>query len=117
MNNKEQKLKKLAIIAAASNNIPADIQEYVLNYLGKQDVKVFLRFYRSALDKKRIYISSAGSLTVATESLLKNTYKGKEIVVDIDPSLGAGLRIRENDTIVDFTFKKYIDETIETLKD
>jgi len=115
--NNELKIKKLAIEAAKSDKIPADIGEFVLNYLGKQELKVFLRFYKNELDKKRIYVSSPSALSSASMTSLKNIYKQKDIIVDIDPTLGAGLKIQQNDTIVDFTFKKYINETIDELKD
>lgn len=117
MNNTDQKIKKLAIIASQSDKIPSDIEEYILNYLGKQELKIFLKYFKSALEKKRVYVSSPADLRDESITMLKGIYKGKDILVDVNPSLGAGLKIRENDTIIDFTFRRYIDETIESLKD
>lgn len=117
MNNKEQKIKQLAILASQSNTIPEDISLYVINYLSKQDLKLFMRFYKNELDKKRIYVYSQEKLTDNNMKLLKNMYEKKDIILVVDHTLGAGLKIRQNDTIVDFTFKKYINDTIDTLKD
>ncbi len=117
MNNKEQKLKQLAILASKSDSIPEDIASYLLNYLGKQELKVFLRFYKNEIDRKRVYVSTPQNLSQDSMKTLKNLYAQKEIILSVDPTLGAGLKIQQNDTIVDFTFKKYIDDTIDTLKD
>ena len=117
MNNKEQKIKQLAILASQSNTIPEDVSSYVINYLSKQDLKMFMRFYKNELDKKRIYVYSPENLSENNMKTLKNLYEKKDIMLVIDSTLGAGLKIRQNDTIVDFTFKKYINDTIDTLKD
>jgi F0F1-type ATP synthase delta subunit len=111
-----QKIKKLAQIAGSSDNIPADIEKFVLNYMSKQELKDFMRFYKSVLDKRRVYVYAASELSKDTEKLLKDLYKDKEIYVDIEKSLGAGLKIRQDDMLIDFTFKKYINETLEKLK-
>jgi len=116
MNNKLQRMKKLALIAAQSNQIPTDIADYVLNYLGKQDLKEFLKYYKMAVDKKVVYVATPDSLSTASLNILKNLYKAKELKIKIDTSLGAGLKIQEDDMIVDFSIKKYINDTIEELK-
>lgn len=112
----KQKIKILAQIAAKNDKIPIDIEEYVLKCLSKKDLKDFLRFYKTAIDKTKIYVSSPEELSNEGTNLLKNLYKDKDIVLSIDKTLGAGLKLKEDDMIVDFTFKKYINDTIEKLK-
>lgn len=112
----KQKIKKLALIAAEEKTIPQDIQKYVLENMGKKDLKTFLSYYKKALDKKRIYITSSDALTNENISMLKSVYNDKEIVSTIDSSLGGGFKLAEDDMVVDFTFKKYINDTIEKLK-
>jgi F0F1-type ATP synthase delta subunit len=111
-----QKIKKLAIIAAENKTIPADIEEFVLTQLGKQELKIFLGFYKKALTKKRVYITSSDHVSDEIIKTLKGIYKDKEILTTVDESLGAGMKLTEDDTIIDFTFKKYINDTIEELK-
>jgi F0F1-type ATP synthase delta subunit len=60
---------------------------------------------------------TSGNLSTESLKSLKNIYKDKELIIEIDPTLGAGIKIREKDMITDFTFKKYIDQTIDSLKD
>ena len=111
-----QKIRKLALIAAESKNIPADIEQFVLKYLGKQDLKTFLAFYKNALNKRRVYVSSADKLSTDNLKMLKDIYNAKDIIELSDQSLGAGLKLVNDDMVVDFTFKKYINDTIEKLK-
>lgn len=112
----KQKIKKIAEIAAQSNIIPDDIRTYVLEILTKQELKDFLRNYRNALDKKRVYITTSTDVSQKEILDLLPNLKGKELILSQDASLGGGIKIRQTDTITDYTFKKYIDDTIEKLK-
>lgn len=111
-----QKIKKLAIIAASSSSIPEDIKSYVLTILGKKELKTFLSYYRRALDKKRVYITSSNEISSEMMKELKSIFDEKDIMTSIDPTVGGGLKLIEDDMVVDFTFKKYINDTIEKLK-
>jgi len=111
-----QKIKKLATIAASSNIIPEDIKSYVLTILGKQELKSFLSYYKRELDKRRVYVTTTEEISSEMMKELKSIFKHKEIMTSIDPSVGGGLKLTEDDMIVDFTFKKYINDTIERLK-
>ncbi len=112
----KQKIKKIAEIAAHSAVIPDDIKTYVLEILTKQELKDFLRNYRNALDKKRVYITTSTDVSQNEIKELLPNLKGKELILSHDESLGGGIKIRQEDTITDYTFRKYIDDTIEKLK-
>lgn len=115
MGNK-QKIKRLAIIAAKSSTIPRDIEEYVLTCFKKQELKEFLHYYKDALSKNRVFVTSSLDLSEENKTLLKSIFKEKELITLKEEDLGAGIKIRQNDTIIDYTFKKYINDTIEKLK-
>lgn len=112
----KQKIKKLALIAAEKEAIPQDIEQYVLEVMTKQELKDFLRYYKSALEKKRVHITTSTLVSNMEMANLKEQFKNKSLIISEDKTLGGGIRIRENDTIIDFTFKKYINDTIEKLK-
>lgn len=112
----KQKIRKLAQMAASEKVIPADIEKFVLEYLGKQDLKTFLTFYKNALQKKRVFVSAASEISKDSLKALRDQYKGKEVIELTDSTLGAGIKIVEDDMVVDFTFKKYINDTVEKLK-
>lgn len=115
MHNK-QKLKKLAVISAATSTIPNDIEEFVLNYLSKAELKEFLSYFEIELNKKRVFAVTPEALSDYNLKLLRKRYTDKEILPIIDKSLGAGLKLIEGDMVVDFTVKNYINDTIEKLK-
>lgn len=112
----KQKIKKLAFIAADSKAIPVDIEKFVLTRLGKSELKAFLAFYKAALSKKRVYVTSAEELSSESVKMIKSIYNDKEIIEIKDESLGAGLKLVNDDMVIDFTFKKYINDTIVKLK-
>ena len=112
----QQKIKKLATITASNKIIPADIEEYVLNFLTKQDLKMFMQSYKLELEKKRVYISTPTELSESELSLIKNMYKDKDIITSVEKDLGAGIKLRQNDTVIDFTVKSFINDTVDALK-
>lgn len=112
----KQKIKRLAQMAAENDTIPQDIEKFVLEVLTKQELKDFLRNYKNSLDKKRVYISTSTKIERNEISKLLPQFKNKELILTIDETLGGGIKIKQDDTIIDFTFKKYIDDTIEKLK-
>lgn len=112
----KQKIKKLAQLAAANKSIPKDIEEFVLTKLSKQELKDFLSFYRYELDNKRLYVAASKELSASEKTMLAGLFHNKELIVDIDKSLGAGLIIKNNDIVFDFSFRGLIDETITKLK-
>lgn len=112
----KQKIKRIAQIAAESKTIPEDIGQFVLKCLNKQELKTFLHYYKWSLEKKRVYVTSASELSLDNLSQIKSHYKGKEVITMVDKNLGAGIKLQNDDLVVDFTFKKYITDTIEKLK-
>lgn len=112
----QQKIKKLAEIASEKEAISQDVQEYVLTVLGKQDLKIFLMYFKQMIDKKTVYVKSATEITNQSLQILKNNFDGKKILVEEDKSLGAGVKLKIDDMVVDFTIKNYINETIAQLK-
>ena len=68
------------------------------------------------MQKERAYVTSASGLSIESMQNLKELFRGKEIISEIDENVGAGIRVRQKDIIIDYTFKRYIDDTIEQLK-
>lgn len=109
-------LKDLAKSCASSEKLSNKVVKYILDNLTKQDLKIFLSYYKTELDKKRVYVTASSTIDKDTMIALKNAYKGLDLEINYDKSVGAGIKIQQNDMIVDFTFKKYIEDTIEKLK-
>lgn len=110
------KLKQLALAVANEEKVSKEVEKFILSELNKQELKEFVRFYKSAIQKKRVYVTSSCKLSSPTIGEIKELYKDKEIIEHIDEKLGAGVKIQQDDIIVDYTFRKYINDTIEKLK-
>lgn len=112
----KQKIRKLAEITAQSSQVPKDIEGYVLDIMSKHELKEFLRVLKIELDKRRVFVTSSEALSAENLALLKREYKGKEMINSIDTSLGGGIKIKDNDLVIDFSYKKFIDDTIDRIK-
>lgn len=112
----KDKLKSLAKIASQNSVIPQDIESFVLTKLNKLELKLFLRFYNLELQRKSVKVSSASELSKETINSIHDIFVEKNIENVIDPTLGGGIKLQQDDLIIDFTVKKYINDTIEELK-
>jgi len=112
----KQKIKKLAIIASYEETIPQDIQEFVLTQFSKKELKMFMSFYKAAIERKSVYVSTPSDLSADTLKMLREVFKNKEVITVLDKTLGAGIKVRQNDMIIDFTIKSFINDTINKLK-
>lgn len=108
-------IKKLAESFASVDKISNNSAKFVLSNLSKEELKVFLSFYKVFLDRRRVYITSSSDIDRATMNNLKSIYKNYSLNVNVDKNLGAGIKIQHADMITDFTFKKYLEDTIEKL--
>lgn len=112
---KKDKLKELAKSIAQEKSISREVEKFLLS-LSRANLKFFARQYREELKRNSTYITSASQLNADSVKELEGIFKNKRLIADIDESLGAGIRIEDNDNIIDFTFKKYINDTIDMLK-
>lgn len=110
----EKRLRALAY-SIAQFGLDKKTADFVMQKLNKKQLKSFVMYYKKALAKQTIAVTSAGELSGAHMDELKQRYKNMKLHIEIDPSLGAGIKIRHDDTIIDFTFKKYINDTIAKL--
>ncbi len=112
MNDKQ--LRTLAY-SIAQFGLDKKTTDFVMQKLNKRQLKSFVMYYKKALAKQTIGVTSASELTSAQKEDLKQLYSNMKLNIEINPDLGAGIKIRHDDTIIDFTFKKYINDTIATL--
>lgn len=112
---KKNNLKQLAMLIAKENIISKKTSDFILT-LSRKNIKIFLHFYKNELQKKQAYITTASRLSMESLGTLKGLLKGKKLILNIDTAVGAGIKVQQADIITDYTFKRYIDDTIELLK-
>lgn len=109
------KLKKLAALVAREDLISKETEKFILS-LNRGNLKTFLMYYKLELLKNSAKVTTASALSSNEFKELKGIFKGKRLVAKVDDTLGAGIKIEHMDTVIDFTFKKYINDTIENLR-
>jgi F0F1-type ATP synthase delta subunit len=107
-----ERLKKLAEISLKESTIPEDIKQFILTKLNKNDLKFFLGHFKNALRRKRVYVTSPNILSKDQQLNLMKMYPQKDIIFSTDENIGAGIKIQDNDTIYDMTFRKYLTDLI-----
>lgn len=113
---KKNNLKQLAVLIAKENIISKKTSDFILKSLSRKNIKIFLHFYKNELQKKQVYVTTASRLSIGSLSTLKGLFRGKELILNIDAKVGAGIKVQQRDLITDYTFKRYIDDTIKLLK-
>lgn len=78
--------------------------------LSKRDVKVYIRGLKLSEQKRKVYIAIAKRSVYTDErKLFKGIFEGKELILQEDPSLLLGAKIRDNDIVYDFSLKERIE--------
>lgn len=108
-------LKKLAI-SIVENGIDAKTSSFLLTKLNKTQLKIFLTYYKKALAKKSVIVTTADTISLEVQNSLKKQFDDKMIILNTDPKVGGGIKMQLDDTIIDFTVKKYINDTIDQLE-
>lgn len=113
---KDKTIKLLAQSCVNNPKLTGKTISFIFKSLSKRELKFFLNCYRIALNKKRIYITASSQLDKTALRLLKTTYKDYELEFTYNKDIGAGIKVQQNDMIIDYTFKKYVTDTISQLK-
>jgi F0F1-type ATP synthase delta subunit len=96
--------------------IREDIAAQVLQDLSRSDLKRFLSALRRELKQRRVFVTLAGSPSAGMEEAISGSYGGRALSVERDETMGAGVRVRAGDDIVDASVRGYIRDIIEKLE-
>jgi hypothetical protein len=88
----------------------------LLDRLTRSQLKRFLVALRQELKRRRVYVTVAGEPDPSVGTAVGEQYPGRDIGVETDESLGAGVRISAGDDIVDASIRGYIREIIGDLE-
>jgi len=104
-------IKKLVLASYTKNKLDEKKVEKIAKLLSIADLKAYIRGLKLEEKKHKVYIALA-SKTIYNKKRkdLENLYKGKELVVEEDPSLLLGMRILDNDMLYDFSLKDRVNK-------
>jgi hypothetical protein len=88
----------------------------IIQGLSRAQLKEFLAALRREVKRRAVYVAVAGEPDIgAVGDSMAGHYAGREIQVARDDGLGAGVRVRAGDDIVDASVRGYIRSIIDEL--
>ncbi len=112
---KDKKLKKIAILLASQTDVPQDVVSFLSKNLTSSELKRLGKFVRLELKKRTVTLSTTTELSSAEKKTLKDLYQPLDVIFQTDKSLGAGMRVVKQDTVIDMSIKHYIIQMVQEL--
>lgn len=109
-------IKKLAKITAEEGKVNPQVAQFVLTKLPRKSLILYLRYLRSLVKHDSVKISSKTPLNNALKKQLLKHFPKKNVIFITKPSIGDGIKVEINDTIIDLTVKGFINEVMQNLK-
>lgn len=113
---KVKDIKKLSQITIENGTVDKKVANYILKKLLRKDIKIYLFYLVREIQKRSVYISSAYKLDDKDRQKISQMFKNHDMHFATDTTLGAGLVIQTNDTIIDASLKGAVQSTIDKLK-
>jgi len=114
MNNED--IKKLAELSFANGKVNESVKNFVLNNLSIRELRTYVFHLKNQFKKNKVYVTISNEPTKSTVGKISEIFEDKEIEFKVDPSLGGGIRIENDDNIINVNFKSLITQAVEKLK-
>jgi len=90
---------------------------FVLERLKKEDLAYYAHCFKKLVQSNTVTISSVDELDTDIKEKLEKFFENKIIRYENDASLGGGLVIRDNDTVIDASIKGQLRHLISKLQE
>lgn len=111
----DKELKQLARLVV-EEKVDTKKVESIVAKLADKDLKVFLKFLKQAIARNTVTVASADSITKEVALYFEKKYIGKRIVYSQNEELGAGVVVKIDDDVYDYTVRNYLATTIANLE-
>ena len=98
-------IKKLALSSYSNGKMNESKVLKVANLLKRSDLRAYLQVLRLIQKKNTVKIILAGKLDKSSRNNLNEIFKQKNIIIEEDPNLIAGLKIEDFDNVYEFNLK------------
>ncbi len=109
-------LKKIAKFTVKAGNIGKEIAEIILSELTRKELIFLFRYLGRTMEENTVRVFSQDSIPELLRKTLARKFYPKTVIFDKDSSLGAGIKIKMNDTVINFSVGSYLDELVTSLK-
>ncbi len=104
------------MVLRPDGEVREEVAARIIGELSHSELKRFLTTLTRELARRRISVVMAGEPTAAVGASVAGRYPGREVDVARDEFLGAGVRVRAGDDIIDASIRGYIRGIIEKLE-
>lgn len=111
----KKQLKELLGKSYTKDKLDSEKVEMIANVLPRRDLKNYIRGIKTWEKRKNIVISLPYLPSEEEKRKLESLYPKKSLIYDIDPELLVGVRVNENDTIMDFSARNALNNLLEHL--
>ncbi len=120
INNQAQinpaQIMKLARNTLYNGRLNKKVVKFALSNLTRKELISYLYKVRKVVYDNSVRIISSQELSSKIQKSLALKFKPRGIFFEEDKSIGPGIKIIKDDTIIDLTFKGYMTNAIEQLK-
>jgi hypothetical protein len=105
-----------ALLTGPEGDIRDDLAAEALSVLSRSELKVLRADLRRRIARVRVAVAVAGETSIAGDAM-RRRFPNRTVDLGRDESLGAGVRVRAGDDIMDASVRGYIKNIIEKLGD
>lgn len=114
--NTKQNLTKIARLIVQNGDIDKKTAKELIENLSRKNLSVFASMLNTFENQNVVKVLSSDALPYEVKKQIASRFDGKKVIFEIDDSVGDGIQLIYNDTIIDLTVNGFIDSTIEKLK-
>jgi F0F1-type ATP synthase delta subunit len=114
--NKDQ-IKKLAKITIRNGELDEKVARKVLSLLSRKELIFYLETLKRLAYENSVRVISAQKLSEKEREVIRSKFNTKSVYFERDETLGPGIKIVIDDSIIDLTIKGYINNALEQLKE
>ncbi|HVZ67728.1 MAG TPA: F0F1 ATP synthase subunit delta [Patescibacteria group bacterium] len=111
-----QDIKKLAKLTAQDRKVDKKLANFVFSKMSRKELILYLTYLKNYLNKMIVTVSSNTPIAPALKKTLAREFAKKEVVFNIDKSIKDGIKVMDNDTIIDLSIEGYLNKTVSGLK-
>ncbi len=114
--NKKQ-IKKLVLVSYSKNILDNTKAEKIANMLSRSDLKLYLHGLKQYEKRISLQVFLPFSQTQEQQKKIQELFPDKKIIYTQDKSLMAGIKIIQNDTIIEYNIQHTLDQIVHHIAD
>ncbi|MBP6098741.1 MAG: F0F1 ATP synthase subunit delta [Candidatus Levybacteria bacterium] len=108
-------IKEVAKTLSQQSELSDNVMPYLADHFTKSELKLLGKFLRLEIKKRKVVIVTSVQLQPEHKKSLVSFYEGLHVEFTQDTSLGGGMRVTKQDTVLDMSLKHYIIQMVQDL--